>query len=114
MTELETLAVVWSVSHFHAYLYGHKVTIRTDQSAVKAILVHLENTHAGGLVCMVEEDCIVHRSGREHADTLSRSPIDPAPDEGDAEAETQVAVVLSAHRMQSLESMLWSRVRIPS
>lgn len=38
VTELETLAVVWSVSQFHAYLYGHKVTIRTDHSAVKAIL----------------------------------------------------------------------------
>ena len=35
--ELETLAVVWAVSHFHDYLYGHDVHIYTDHSAVKAI-----------------------------------------------------------------------------
>ena len=38
VTELETLAVVWAVSHFHSYLYGNKVTVLTDHSAVKAIL----------------------------------------------------------------------------
>ena len=27
ITELETLAVVWSVTHFHSYLYGHQVTV---------------------------------------------------------------------------------------
>ena len=38
ITELETLAVVWAVSHFHAYLYGHDVHVFTDHSAVKAVL----------------------------------------------------------------------------
>ena len=38
ITELETLVVVWAVTHFHSYLYGHKVTIYTDHSAVKAVL----------------------------------------------------------------------------
>ena len=38
ITELETLVVVWAVSHFHSYLYGNKVTVLTDHSAVKAIL----------------------------------------------------------------------------
>ena len=37
-TKLETLAVVWKIQHYHAYLYGHKVTIITDHSAVKTIL----------------------------------------------------------------------------
>ena len=36
--ELETLAVVWAVSHFHAYLYGHDMHVFTDHSAVKAVL----------------------------------------------------------------------------
>ena len=38
ITNLETLAVVWAVSHFHVYLYGHDVEVRTDHSAVKAVL----------------------------------------------------------------------------
>ena len=38
ITELETLAVVWGVSHFHHYLYGNSVTILTDHTAVKAVL----------------------------------------------------------------------------
>ena len=37
-TELETLAVVWAIQHYPAYLYGHEVTVITDHSAVKAIL----------------------------------------------------------------------------
>jgi len=32
------LAVVWAVSHFHVYLYGHNFEVRTDHSAVKAAL----------------------------------------------------------------------------
>lgn len=38
ITELETLAVVWAVSHFHAYLYGHNVHVFADHSVVKAVL----------------------------------------------------------------------------
>ena len=38
VTELETLAVVWAVTHFHYYLYGNSVTVLTDHSAVKAVL----------------------------------------------------------------------------
>ena len=38
ITELETLAVVWAVQHYHAYLYGHEETVYTDHSAVKAVL----------------------------------------------------------------------------
>ena len=35
ITELEILAVVWAVSHFHAYLYVNDVTVYTDHSAVQ-------------------------------------------------------------------------------
>ena len=38
ITDLETLAVVWAVTHFRYYLYEHNVTIITDHAAVKAIL----------------------------------------------------------------------------
>lgn len=34
ITELETLAVVWSIQHFCVYLYGHEVTVVTVHSAV--------------------------------------------------------------------------------
>lgn len=34
ITDLKTLAVVWVIQHFRAYLYGHHVTVVTDHSAV--------------------------------------------------------------------------------
>ena len=37
VTELETLAVVWAIKHFHAYLYGNNVKVVTDHSAVKTL-----------------------------------------------------------------------------
>ena len=37
MTDLETLAIVWSCSHFREYLYGHVVTIYTDHLASQAV-----------------------------------------------------------------------------
>ena len=40
ITELETLAVVWAMSHFRHYLYGHNVVVFTDHSAVKAVLTN--------------------------------------------------------------------------
>lgn len=38
ITELETLAVVWAITHFHDYIYGQDVEEFTDHSAVKAVL----------------------------------------------------------------------------
>ena len=38
ITELETLAIVWAMSHFCSYLYSQDITVYTDHSAVKAIL----------------------------------------------------------------------------
>ena len=38
ITELETLAVVWALTHFHHLVYGHHVTVVTDHTAVKAVL----------------------------------------------------------------------------
>ena len=35
--DLKTLVVVWAVTHFHAYLYGHDVLVCTDNSAVRAV-----------------------------------------------------------------------------
>ena len=38
ITEMETLAIVWTMCYFRHYLYGHNVTLFTDHSAVKAVL----------------------------------------------------------------------------
>ena len=101
ITDLETLAVVWAISHFHAYLYGHEVTIYTDHSAVKAVLETPSGKHARWWTKIysrgVKKVNIVYRSGKENlnADTLSRNPYLPAPAEGIAETDVQVAVVQS-------------------
>ena len=101
ITELETLAVVWAISHFHHYLYGNRVTVFTDHTAVKAILEssNLTAKHARWWTRVygrgVREVCIRYRAGHENrnADALSRSPMLPAPDVGIAEAEFQVSLV---------------------
>ena len=38
ITGLETLAVVWALTHFQAYLYGHSVLVLTGHSTVKSVL----------------------------------------------------------------------------
>ena len=98
ITDLETLAVVWAVTHFRYYLYGHKVTIITDHAAVKAILGApslsgrwWSKVHGSG----IKQVEIVHRSGKtnQHTDCLSRQPVWTAPTEDTADGEVQVAKI---------------------
>ena len=87
ITELETLAVVWAVSHFHAYLYGHNVHVLTDHSAVRAVLETptLTGKHARWWSKVfgsgIKNITIKYRPGKENsnADTLSRCPHGRAP-----------------------------------
>ena len=98
ITELETLAVVWSITHFHPYLYGHSVTILTDHSAVKSVLgaPTLSGKHARWWTRVygrgIKEIEIQFRSKRENvvADSLSRCPTGQPPAKGEAEDEFQV------------------------
>ena len=103
ITDLETLAVVWAVSHFRCYLYGHAVTIYTDHSAVRAVL---ENPNSSGRHARwwtrvyssgIKSVNIVYRPGKanSNADALSRNPVQVAPDEGIGESEVQVAAISS-------------------
>ena len=83
ITELETLAVVWALSHFHCYLYGKTVTVYTDHTAVKSVLEASNPTgkHAHWWTRVygsgIQEVRIIYRAGRENknAEALSRSPV---------------------------------------
>ena len=100
ITELETLAVVWAITHFHVYLYGHDVTVYTDHTAVKAVLEtpSPNGKHARWWTRVygsgVESVHIVYRAGKENtnADALSRNPVSLPPKE-DVHSGAQVAVV---------------------
>ena len=78
ITELETLGVVWAITYFHSFLYGHDVTVLTDHSAVRAVL---ETRNPSGKYARwwtrvygkgVRNVKIVHRSGKSNvpADAL--------------------------------------------
>ena len=104
ITELETLAVVWAISHFHHYLYGNVVTVFTDHTAVKAVLEapNPAGKHARWWSRVygrgVKKVNIVYRAGRENrnADALSRNPLPQAPQVGVAEGEVQVSSLVSS------------------
>ena len=82
ITELETLADVWGISHFHHFLNGHNVSVYTDHFAVKAVLEAGHPTakqawwwtrvYGSGMRSVK----ILYRAGKENsnADALSRSP----------------------------------------
>ena len=114
VTDLQTLAVVWAVTHFRYYLYGHNVTIITDHAAVKAILgaPNLTGKHArwwskvyGSSITQVN---IVHCYGKknQHADCLSRQPVMPAPPDENANTEVQIAKISSEPQISGEESTI--------
>ena len=101
VTELETLAVVWGITHFRSYLYGNTVRVLTDHSAVKSVLETSNPTgkHARWWTRVygsgVKSVTITYRAGRDNAsaDALSRSLYSFPPSEGIAQGEVQVASV---------------------
>jgi len=102
ITECETLAVVWGITHFRYHLYGHKVT-DTDHAAVKAVLgaPNLDGKHARWWNKVhgsgIREVYILYRAKQNncHTDTLSRQPVLPPPVENESAEEVQVALISS-------------------
>ncbi len=45
MTELEALAVIWGIKHFHPYLNGPQCDVYTDHDALKSLL---NTSHTSG------------------------------------------------------------------
>lgn len=118
ITELETLAVVWAISHFHYYLYGHRVVVYTDHTAVRAILEtpspsgkHARwwnKVYASG----VKSIQIVYRAGKDNvrADALSRGSQEPRSTTRGSEESIRVSVVttLTAPALENIPSLLRS------
>ena len=99
ITEMETLAVVWAISHFQCYLYGRSVTVYTDHTVVKSVLEAPNPTgkHARWWMKVhgqgVKEVKIVYHTGNSNvADALSCSPHSSEPRE-ETDMEVQVAAV---------------------
>lgn len=78
-TRKELLAIVKAVSHFHCYIYGQEVIVRTDHGALTWLLSfkNVEGQMARWLERLSQYQLsIKHRPGRVHnnADGLSRRP----------------------------------------
>jgi len=77
ITELECLAVVWAVKHFHHYLHGQKFTIITDHAALAYLKNMVNPTGKLGRWLMTLNGLnfdIINRPGKAHTnvDFLSR------------------------------------------
>jgi hypothetical protein len=77
-TELECLAVVWAIGHFHPYVHGKRFTLITDHSALRYLFNSA--TPTGRLARWVMklqpyDFKIIHRAGKKHTnvDSLSRA-----------------------------------------
>ena len=117
VTELETLAVVWGITHFIAYLYGCDVTVVTDHTAVKAILQtpNPSGKHARWWTKVyasgVKNVKIQYRPGRlnSSADALSRSPQGTLRQASHDHSEPQVSAITSSD-VADIPSLLGSSV----
>ena len=82
MTQKELLAMVKSIEHFHAYLYGRKFQLRTDHAALQWLLhFHCPEGQVARWIQSLQQYnfTVQHRAGSKHgnADALSRQPCLP-------------------------------------
>ena len=100
----ELLAVVRALKHFKCYLYGQKITVQTDNSAVSWL--HRSKDPVGQPARWIEvidtyDITFQHRPGRKHgnADALSRYPCR----QWGGDCETPVKAVRAVTRSQECE-----------
>ena len=100
----ELLAVVRALKHFKCYLYGQKITVRTDNSAVSWL--HRSKDPVGQPARWIEvidtyDIMFQHQPGRKHgnADALSRYPCRQC----GGDCETPVKAVRAVTRSQRCE-----------
>ena len=79
VTRRELLAIISSLKHFHHYLYGRKILIRSDHGALRWLLnfKNPEGQMTRWFEVLASYDFVImHRLGRNHgnADALSRRP----------------------------------------
>jgi hypothetical protein len=77
ITDLECLAIIWAVKHFHKFLIGTKFKIITDHAALKSLMKDKEpkGRRARWMMELQQYNFeIIHRSGKlnTNADALSR------------------------------------------
>ena len=111
--QISRLAVMWSITHFHSYLYGGTVTVITDHSAVKSVL-KASNPH-GRHACWwtrvygrgIKSLTIVYHAGRKNAsaDALSMNPLSPPPAQSIGQGETQVSAVTASDSLRSQQEI---------
>ena len=104
VTELEALAIVWSVKHFRHYLYGHRCEVFTDHEALKSLLntPHPSGKLARWGLAIQELDLHIHyRPGKKNmdADALSHSPF-PIPAVEDESMEDVSQMMVAAVQME--------------
>ena len=83
VSELEGLAVVWALAHFHAYIVGQDVTVYTDHAALQSLLKAPKlsgRLMRWSLKLQQFMPTIKHRPGAMHVvpDALSRMPQEGA------------------------------------
>ncbi len=107
ITELELLAIQWSLKLFRAYAYGHKCKVITDHQALKWVLN--QASPSGRLnrwsLELQEFDLeVTYRPGRknEKADALSRAPLVAALTGPMDPATAQEGELVKAQRMDAM------------
>jgi hypothetical protein len=105
VSELEALAVVWSLSYLRHLFYGKHIQIITDQHALCQLKSPTGRLARWALKLAEHSYEIIHRPGRNHGDVdcLSRYPVEAADEEDELEAEEVPTYLLELADIRKLQ-----------